>query len=59
MFNADGTFDGAAKGKWRQQDGTVLLSFDTCPTKYGGTVDANIGSGAMCTFDGLRGFFGT
>lgn len=54
-FNSNGTFTGAASGKWQQQDGTLLLSFDTGPAKYGGTVDANIGSGAMSTFTGLNG----
>jgi hypothetical protein len=54
-FNGNGTFSGAATGKWQQQDGTVLLSFDTGPAKYGGTVDANVGSGAMSTFSGQHG----
>jgi len=55
VFNNNGTFGGAASGKWQQQDGTLLLSFDTGPAKYGGTIDANIGSGAMSTFGGLNG----
>jgi hypothetical protein len=54
-FNVNGTFSGAANGKWQQQDGTLLLSFDTGPAKYGGNVDANIGAGAMSTFSGLNG----
>jgi hypothetical protein len=54
-FNADGTFGGGAVGKWDQQDGTLLLSFDTGPAKYAGTVDSNIGSGAMSTYSGLDG----
>ena len=55
-FNANGTFvNGSATGKWRQQDGTILLSFDTGPAKYAGTVDGNVGSGAMTTFTGLNG----
>jgi hypothetical protein len=54
-FNPNGTFGGALPGKWVQQDGTVLLSFDTGPAKYGGTVDGNVGSGAMSTFGGLNG----
>lgn len=55
VFNSNGTFGGASTGKWQQQDGTLLLSFDTGPAKYGGTIDANIGSGAMSTFSGLNG----
>jgi Zn-dependent metalloprotease len=55
VFNSNGTFGGATTGKWQQQDGTLLLSFDTGPAKYGGTVDANVGSGAMSTFSGLNG----
>jgi Zn-dependent metalloprotease len=55
VFNSNGTFAGATTGKWQQQDGTLLLSFDTGPAKYGGTIDANIGSGAMSTFSGLNG----
>jgi len=51
----DGTFSGAGNGKWRQRDGTLLLSFDTGPAKYGGTVDGTVGSGAMSTFAGLSG----
>jgi len=54
-FNSNGTFAGGATGKWQQQDGTVLLSFDGGPAKYAGTVDGNIGSGAMSTFGALDG----
>jgi hypothetical protein len=54
-FKPDGTFSGAGNGKWRQRDGTVLLSFDGGPAKYGGTVDGSVGSGAMSTFAGLAG----
>jgi hypothetical protein len=54
-FNSDGTFTGAGNGKWVQQDGTLLLSFDTGPAKYAGTVDGNIGTGAMSTYAGLDG----
>lgn len=54
-FNGNGTFTGGAVGKWQQQDGTLLLSFDRGPAKYAGTVDGNIGSGAMSTFAGLDG----
>jgi hypothetical protein len=54
-FNSNGTFGGTLPGKWVQQDGTLLLSFDTGPAKYGGTVDGNVGSGAMSTFAGLNG----
>lgn len=56
VFNGNGTFvNGSASGKWQQQDGTLLLSFDTGPAKYAGTVDGNVGSGAMSTFAGLNG----
>jgi hypothetical protein len=51
-FNSNGTFSAGGTGKWIQQDGTLLLSFDTGPAKYGGTVDGSVGSGAMSTFDG-------
>jgi len=54
-FNADGTLGGALPGKWVQQDGTLLMSFDKGPAKYVGTVDGNIGSGAMTTYAGLDG----
>ena len=54
-FNPNGTFGGAFAGKWVQQDGTLLLSFDTGPAKYAGTVDGHVGSGAMSTFAGLNG----
>ncbi len=54
-FNSDGTFSGPFTGKWRQKTGTVMLSFDGGPAKYGGTVNGNIGSGAMTTFAGLDG----
>jgi hypothetical protein len=55
QFKSDGTFSGGAVGKWMQQDGTLLLSFNNGPAKYAGTIDANIGSGAMSTFSGLDG----
>lgn len=54
-FNNNGTFSGPLSGKWVQQDGTLLLSFDTGPAKYGGSVDGNVGSGASSTFAGLNG----
>ena len=55
-FNAGNTFSSpAGAGKWVQQDGTLLLSFDNGPAKYGGTVDGNVGSGAMSTFAGQNG----
>jgi hypothetical protein len=56
-LKSNGTFTGPGTGAWRQQDGTVLLSFDTGPAKYGGTVDANVASGAMSTFAGLAGIW--
>ena len=55
VFNSNGTFSGGATGKWSQQDGTLLLSFDSGPAKYAGTLDGNIGTGAMSTFSGLEG----
>lgn len=54
-FNVDGTFGGQFTGKWVQQDGTLLLSYDGGPAKYGGTIDGNVGSGAMSTFSGFNG----
>jgi hypothetical protein len=51
-FNNNGTFGGGSPGKWVQQDGTLLLSFDTGPAKYGGNVAGHVGCGAMSTFDG-------
>ena len=54
-FNGNGTFSGGAQGKWVQQDGTILLSFDTGPAKYAGNLDSHVGVGAMSTFSGLDG----
>ena len=54
-LNGDGTFTGPGSGKWRLRDGTLQLSFDSGPAKYGGTVDGNVASGAMTTFSGLNG----
>jgi hypothetical protein len=54
-FNPDGTFTGPLQGQWRQREGTLMLSFNTGPAKYGGTVDSNVASGAMSTFQGLNG----
>jgi len=54
-FNSNGTFGGTFPGVWVQQDGTLLLSFNSGPAKYGGTVDGNVGSGAMSTFIGSNG----
>lgn len=34
------------------EDGTLLLSFDNGPAKYGGTIAGNVGYGASSTFDG-------
>jgi len=55
VINGDGTFGGQFTGKWRQRDGTLMLSYDTGPAKYGGTVVGNVGSGLMSTFEGLDG----
>ncbi|HVU90710.1 MAG TPA: M4 family metallopeptidase [Jatrophihabitans sp.] len=54
-FNGDGSFSGAAAGQWRMRDGSLLLSFNTGPAKYAGTVDSNVGTGEMSTFSGLDG----
>lgn len=54
-FNNNGTFGGQFAGKWVQQDGTLLLFYDTGPARYGGTIDGHVGSGAMSTFEGLNG----
>jgi hypothetical protein len=54
-LKSSGAFTGPESGAWRQQDGTILLSFDGGPAKYGGRVDANVASGAMTTFNGLAG----
>ena len=54
-FNSNGTFTGPGTGKWRQREGTVLLAFDGGPARYGGTVNGNVGSGAMSTFAGMNG----
>jgi hypothetical protein len=48
-------FGGDFPGKWLQQDGTLLLSYDDGPARYGGTIDGNVGSGAMSTFTGSNG----
>jgi hypothetical protein len=56
QFNSNGTFvNGSASGQWLQQDGTLLLSFNNGPAKYAGTVDGDVGCGAMSTFGGLNG----
>jgi len=54
-FNADGSFSGANVGQWRMHDGTLLLSFNSGPAKYAGTVDSNVANGEMSTFAGLDG----
>jgi len=54
-FNGDGTFGGAYTGQWRMRDGGLLLSFDSGPAKYFGTVDGNVATGEMSTFAGLDG----
>jgi hypothetical protein len=51
----DGAFGGDFPGKTVQQDGTLLLSYNGGPAKYGGTVDGDVGSGAMSTFSGNNG----
>ena len=54
-FNANGTFSGAFNGHWHQQHGTLLMSFNTGPAKYGITLCGNVGTGAITTFAGLNG----
>jgi Zn-dependent metalloprotease len=54
-FNADGSFAGVAAGQWRMHDGTLLLSFNSGPAKYAGTLDGNVANGEMSTFAGLDG----
>jgi hypothetical protein len=56
-FSTDGTFGGTYSGKWRQLAGTLMLTFDRGPAKYGGTINGTIGSGLMSTFSGLDGFW--
>jgi hypothetical protein len=54
-FNPNGTFGGSFNGHWFEQDGTLLLGFDTGPAKYGINVASNVGTGAISTFAGLTG----
>jgi hypothetical protein len=55
-FNDDRTFtSGNSKGQWRLLDGTLMLSFNDGPAKYGGNLDGNAATGAMSTFAGLNG----
>jgi Zn-dependent metalloprotease len=54
-FNGDGSFGGSLPGQWRLRDGSLLLSFNTGPAKYAGTIDTNVACGAMSTFEGLDG----
>src|SRR4051812_50206486 len=51
----DGTFSGAGNGKWRIRDGTLLLSFDGGPAKYGGGDDGRRGARGGATFPGVEG----
>jgi hypothetical protein len=37
------------------RDGSLLLSFNSGPAKYAGTVDGSVGTGEMSTFAGLDG----
>jgi hypothetical protein len=54
-FNNNGTFSGQFPGRWAQREGTMLLSFDSGPVKYGGTIDGNVGSGASTDWAGTNG----
>lgn len=55
VLNSDGTFGGDYTGQWRQLTGTIMLTFDGGPAKYGGTINGSVGSGIMSTFAGLDG----
>ena len=54
-FHDDGSFTGDLAGKWHQQDGTLLLTFDGGPAKYAGTVAGHVATGTMSTFAGSDG----
>ncbi len=54
-FNADGTFTGPSAGRWMLRDGTLMLSFNSGPAKYGGSLVGPVGTGEMSTFGGLNG----
>lgn len=54
-FHEDGSFSGDLAGKWHQQDGTLLLSFDDGPAQYAGTLVGDVATGAMSTFAGADG----
>lgn len=54
-FNAGGTFTGPGTGRWMLRDGTLMLSFDSGPAKYGGCLVGPVGTGEMSTFAGLNG----
>ena len=54
-FHEDGSFSGDLAGRWHQQDGTLLLSFDDGPAQYAGTLAGDAATGAMSTFTGADG----
>ncbi|MEX5295394.1 M4 family metallopeptidase [Kocuria sp. CPCC 205268] len=54
-FHDDGTFTGELSGRWHQQDGTLLLSFDAGAAWYAGTLVGDVATGAMSTFEGADG----
>ena len=54
-FHGNGSFSGELSGKWQQQDGTLLLRFDTGPARYAGTLAGSVATGAMSTFAGADG----
>ncbi len=55
MFHDDGSFTGELSGRWHQQDGTLLLSFDAGSARYAGTLAGDVATGVMSTFDGADG----
>src|SRR3954463_7156861 len=54
-LNGNGTFSGPGTGQWRQRDGSMMLSFDTRPAKYGGPGDGGGGNGGRSRSAGLNG----
>jgi Zn-dependent metalloprotease len=54
-FGNDGSITGESTGRWWQQDGTLLLSFDDGPAKYAGTLVGNVATGTQSTFGGMNG----
>jgi hypothetical protein len=57
LYSWNGSPDYGSSAIRVQQDGTLLLHYDTGPAIYGGTVDGDAGSGASSTFEGVNGFW--